>query len=78
MANITRPGVVQKIENYRGFVITWEEPPARADRWVANVATESRDLLELMNRNGASKVIDGSTREEMIANAKKYIDELLG
>jgi hypothetical protein len=44
-------------------------------KWTANVASESSQLYALMGRNGAQP-IDGRTRQQMLANAKKYIDGL--
>jgi hypothetical protein len=76
MANITMPGIALKDENYRGFVISWQEPPMMGNGWTANVASDSPQLLSLMGPNGA-KVIEARTRDEMIANAKQYIDRLL-
>lgn len=76
MANITRPGVTDKSENYRGFIISWDEPPMMG-RWTANVASDQPNLLALMKQNG-SKVIEGRDRDDVIAAAKKYIDGLLG
>lgn len=76
MTNITMPGVTHKTENYRGFIISWQEPPMMGDGWSANVATDSRQLLSLMGRNGA-EVIKARTHDEMIAKAKAYIDGLL-
>jgi hypothetical protein len=75
MTNITMPGVTLKDEKYRGFIISWQEPPMMG-RWTANVATDSPSLFALMGRNGA-QVIDGRDREDMITAAKKYIDGLL-
>ena len=45
--------------------------------WTANIASEDRHLYALMGGRGA-KIIDGRSRDEMIAAAKIYIDELLG
>jgi hypothetical protein len=76
MTNITMPGVTHKTENYRGFIISWQEPPMMGDGWTANVATDSRQLLSLMGRNGA-EVIKAPTPDEMITKAQRYIDRLL-
>lgn len=76
MTNITMPGVTLKDEKYRGFIISWQEPPMTG-RWTANVASESLHLIALMKQNG-SKVIDGRDHDDTIAAAKKYIDGLLG
>lgn len=75
MTNITMPGVTLKEETYRGFQISWQEPPV--NKWTANVASESLSLMHLMKQNG-SKVIEGRDRNDMIAAAKKYIDGLVG
>jgi hypothetical protein len=73
-----RLGVVMtKTDVYRGFTISWEEPPQTSAYWTADVASEEARLNALMRRHGA-EVINGSTRDEMIANARKYIDALLG
>ena len=62
--------------SHRGFVVSWPEPPLDTARWTANVASVSANLNALMEQRGA-KVIEGRTREEMIARAKSYIDGLL-
>jgi hypothetical protein len=74
--NITMPGVENRTEEYRGYQITWQEPPMSGANWSANVATESAFLFALMRRN-SSKVIQGRTRDDMLAEAKAYIDTLL-
>ncbi len=76
MTNITIPGVTLKEDSYRGFVISWQEPPMIGRIWSANVATNSPQLLPLMRRSG-SQVIEAQTREEMLAKARQYIDRLL-
>jgi len=73
--NITPTGVAAKSEPYRGFTISWQEPPVTSAKWTANVASDSMQLNALTGRNGAA-VIDGRTREEMLAAAKKYVDDL--
>jgi hypothetical protein len=73
---ITMAGVANKSEEYKGFTISWQEPPITSAKWTANVATNSPSLFALTGRNGA-EVKDGRTRDEMIAEAKKYIDGLL-
>jgi hypothetical protein len=72
---ITRRGVMNKTEAYKGFTISWQEPPQTGAKWTANVGSEDRHLFILM---GKVVVIDGGTRGEMIAEAKKYIDKLFG
>jgi hypothetical protein len=66
-----------KTDFYRGFTISWEHPPVLgASNWTASVASEDRRLNDLMRRHGA-EVIEGRTSDEMIINAKTYIDNLL-
>jgi hypothetical protein len=66
-----------KTEAYKGFTISWEEPPLTSAYWTANVASEDADLNALMRRHGA-EVINGSTRDDMLAKARRYIDGLVG
>lgn len=68
---------MNKTEVYKGCTISWQEPPQTSAKSTANVASEDHHLYALMGRHGA-EVIDGGTRDEMIVEAKKYIDELLG
>jgi len=74
---ITRDGVVNKTELYKGFTISWQESPQTSAKWTANVASEDCHLYDLMGRHGA-EVVDGNNRDEMLVNAKRYIDKLFG
>jgi hypothetical protein len=65
-----------KSMDYRGFTISWQEPPLTSAQWTANVASESPQLYTLMARSGA-QVIDGHDRDDMLATSKMYIDSLL-
>jgi hypothetical protein len=65
-----------KSMDYRGFTISWQEPPLTSAQWTANVAAESPQLHALMARSGA-QVIDGHDRDDMLATSKMYIDSLL-
>jgi hypothetical protein len=56
-----------KTETYKGYVISWQEPPITTAKWTANVGPDGIQ---------GSKVIDGQTCEEMITKAKAYIDSL--
>lgn len=62
-------------ENYRDFTIGWQEPPATGAGWVANVASERRDLQALIG--SSAKVIDGHNRDDMLSNARAFVDSLL-
>jgi hypothetical protein len=44
--------------------------------WIANVASDDRDLQNKIGKS--AEVISGQTRDEAIANAKAFIDMLLG
>jgi hypothetical protein len=66
---------MEKNEAYRGFTITWQEPPLTTAYWTANVASEHRHLYVLMKHPGA-EIINGRTRDEMLDAARKYIDRL--
>jgi len=68
---------MKQAEIYKQFEISWQEPPHTTAGWVGNVASEHPHLYALMRRNG-SQVIEGRTRDEMIANARRYIDGLTG
>jgi hypothetical protein len=60
---------------YRGFVLSWHEPPLTGAAWVVNVAAEVRGLQSGIG-NGA-EVIPGPSRDEAIAKAMTYVDGLL-
>ena len=64
-----------RIELYRGFIISWQEPPETGANWTANVGSEEPHLYALMGRHGA-EIIKGQNREEMILNARRYVDRM--
>jgi hypothetical protein len=66
---------MEKNEVYRGFTITWQEPPLTTAWWTANVASEHWHLSTLMKHPG-TEVINASTTNEMLDTARKYIDGL--
>jgi hypothetical protein len=68
---ITAPSV-----DYRGFVISWLEPPPATDKWTANISTEDAFFLRKMSRGPS--VITGRTRTEMLARARSWINKLIG
>ncbi len=65
-------------KSYQDFEISWEEPPIFSGKWSANVATENLALYGAMvtYRGGAegAAIIEGQDREEILANARKFID----
>jgi hypothetical protein len=73
---------MNRTEIYRDFEISWEEPPFTSAKWTANVASNNPRQYDLMcgDRSGGhgAEVIDDWTREEVLTNAKAYIDKLLG
>lgn len=62
-------------EPYCGFIISWPEPPVTGAKWTANVAPHSLQYRHLFS--SGSHVIDGGTREEMLAAARRHIDQLI-
>jgi hypothetical protein len=67
--------MVEKADDYRGFVITWQEPPLTSAKWTANVSSNDPRLFALTKGNA---IIDGRTREDLLTTAKQYIDGFLG
>jgi hypothetical protein len=56
---------------YRGFIVSWKEPPVSANKWDINVSPEDR------GKHGKTQVITGATLQEAWAKARKFIDDLL-
>ena len=54
---------------YRGFIVSWEEPPVSANKWDINVSPEDREKL------GKTEGITGATLEDAWAKARKFIDD---
>ena len=67
--------VIKETED-RGFIISWQEPPWTTSYWTANVTPAARQRESLMGRVGA-KVVIGATRDDMLARAKQYVDQLV-
>lgn len=67
--------MAEKTENYKGFVIAWQEPPLLNDKWAADIGSGNRHLFAIMG--GRLKNIDGQTREDMLFVARQYIDDVL-
>lgn len=67
---------MHRTEIYRGFEISWEDPPLTSDRWTVNIASNDPPLMAMLG--SSAKVIDAATRDETIAKAKRSIDHLLG
>jgi hypothetical protein len=64
-------------EQHRGFTITWKEPRRTSGKWTVNVHSDDSQLAGLLP-GGAAVPIDGATLNDANANARKYIDELVG
>lgn len=73
---IAVPGVVKEIKGYRGFIISWQEPPLTSAKWTANIESELPHLAAFL-RHGV-EIIDGRNRVDMVARAKSFIDNLFG
>jgi hypothetical protein len=67
--------VVKKREKYRGYVMSWQEPPMTSHARAVNLASDSPDLQIKLSNSG--KIITGQSPSEAIANAKRFIDGLL-
>ena len=65
---------MNKNEKYKGCEIDWIEPPLMSEKWTAFVKTRDRDIGAMMGYR--AKIIDGQTKEEMLAKARVYIDGL--
>lgn len=63
---------MHKQEEYQAYVLSWQQPPLTAAEWVANVASENRELQERIGKG--SKAISGNTFEDAIAKAKAFVD----
>jgi len=55
---------------YKGFIVSWKEPPVSANKWAITVSPEDPGTL------GKTQLITGDTLEEAWAKARKFIDEL--
>lgn len=66
---------MEKREEYRGYAISWQEPPMTSAEWVVNVASDDRHLQDRIGKG--AKVISGQSRDDAITKAKAYIDGLL-
>ena len=62
-------------DHYKGFVITWVEPPVSAHEWVLNINAKDKNKAGL-TKLGRTGVIKGATLDEAMAKAKQFIDEL--
>jgi hypothetical protein len=58
---------------YRGFFIFWRDPRGD-DKWMGGIASGCPSLFPATASN---KAIDGSSRDDMLGNAKTYVDRLL-
>ena len=65
---------MSKKEKYKGCEIDWIEPPLMSARCTAFVKSRDRDIGALMGYR--AKIIDGQTKEEMLAKARTFIDGL--
>jgi hypothetical protein len=63
----------ERIE-YRGFFIFWLSPHNGGGRWMANITSGCPSLFPAI---APSEAIDGCNRDDMLGNAKTYVDRLL-
>jgi alkanesulfonate monooxygenase SsuD/methylene tetrahydromethanopterin reductase-like flavin-dependent oxidoreductase (luciferase family) len=66
--------LMQRAKSYKGFVMTWSEPPETSDRRTINIGSDDRRLFAKLGRS--SKVVAGATLEEALEKAKRFIDSL--
>jgi hypothetical protein len=73
---------MQMQEMYKGFEIRWEEPPATGAGWMMNIAGSTEDLMRTLRHaqkgSHGSKVITGSSCDAGLAQARAFIDAMLG
>lgn len=67
---------MERAKEYRGYALSWQEPPAISRAWVVNVTSDNRDLQEMIGKSSAA--FSGLTRDDAIADAKAFVDKLLG
>ena len=71
---------MKKELGHKGFVIGWNEPPLVAGKWQVGIASNSRNLMSLLQQKTGNKgahVIDGQGFEDAIKNARAFIDGLV-
>ena len=60
--------------DYRGYEIRFPKVPMFPNRWTINLCSNDRRLFTKLG--GRNIVIDGHSRDDAIAKAKRYVDEL--
>jgi hypothetical protein len=60
--------------HYKGYEARFPKIPMFSHKWTINLCSNDRRLFTKLG--GRNIVIDGRSREEAIANAKRYVDEL--
>jgi hypothetical protein len=68
-----QPSFMDERVEYRGYVIFWRKP-LNGGKWTANIASGSPSLFPAFGMNDA---IDGKSRDDMLNNARMYLDRLL-
>lgn len=58
---------------YRGFFIFWRDPGG-SDKWMGGITSGCPSLFPA---TAPHEAIDGSSRDDMLGNAKTYVDRLL-
>lgn len=61
---------------YRSYIIFWHAPELNDVSWAANITSGSPSFFPAMLPD-TTELISGDSRDEMLANAKLYIDGLL-
>jgi hypothetical protein len=72
---------MEKREAYQGFEFVWQEPPMTTGGRQVSIAGASRDNMDALHRatgEHGSKVITGRDLADALAQAKAFVDGLLG
>jgi Helix-turn-helix len=59
--------------HYKGYEGRFPKIPMFSNKWTINLSSNNRHLF---TKIGGNVVVDGRSREEAIANTKRYVDEL--
>jgi hypothetical protein len=71
--SVQHPLMDDEKTEYRGFLILWRDP-LDAGAWMAIITAACPSLFPAIAPN---ETIDGRDRDDMLGNAKAYIDRLL-
>jgi len=73
LPTVAHDALMQRTELYKGFIMTWSDPPVNSSQWLINIGPGDRTLLAKLGR---TKVINAPILEEALENTKQFIDSL--